>query len=117
MVDLHFVRDGEQAIMYLGGGGPYGDRARHPLPILILLDLRLPRRSGHEVLQWLREQDGLRRLPVVVLTSSLEAADIDKSYDLGANSCLHKPVTFEALADMMKAVEAYWLTMNAGPTL
>lgn len=114
-VDLHFVRDGEQAIMYLAGNGPYADQERHPLPILIFLDLKLPRRSGHEVLKWVRAQKVLKRIPVIILTSSMEPEDINKAYDLGANSCLYKPVTFEPLADAMKALETYWIRINQGP--
>jgi len=75
---LHVVTDGEQAIGYLAGEGRYADRARYPLPILILLDLKLPRVSGFEVLTWLREAPGVRRLPVVVLTSSGQSPDISR---------------------------------------
>src|SRR6185295_354976 len=113
--DLQFVRDGEQAIMYLEGSGTYSDRDRHPLPGIVILDLKLPRRSGHEVLKWLREQEVLRRLPVIVLTSSMEPGDINKSYELGANSCLVKPITFDGLADLMRIVDAYWLNTNKPP--
>src|SRR5438270_829679 len=77
---LAVVRDGDAAVEYLGGGGPYADRERHPLPALVLLDLKLPRRSGFEVLEWVRRHPVLRRLPVVVLTSSKETADVDRAY-------------------------------------
>ena len=103
------LNDGEQAISYLSGREPYIER---PLPVLILLDLKLPRKSGHEVLEWLRQQQKLRRLPVVVLTASSESSDINRAYDLGANSYLVKPVTFDALVEMVKTLNLYWLIFN-----
>lgn len=112
---LEVADDGDKAVAYLSGQGPFADRARYPLPVLLLLDLKLPRRSGLEVLAWLRQQPGLRRLPVVVLTSSEESADINRAYDLGANSYLVKPVGFDALLEMVKGLGLYWLVMNEGP--
>jgi len=109
---LHFVDNGDAAVDYLAGRPPYDDRREHPLPALVLLDLKLPRRSGLEVLEWLRSQPGLRRLPVVVLTSSMESTDVRKAYDLGCNSYLVKPVSFEGLLDAVKALGVYWLTLN-----
>jgi CheY-like chemotaxis protein len=103
------LNDGEQAISYLAGREPYIER---PLPVLILLDLKLPRKSGHEVLEWLRQQQTLKRLPVVVLTASSESSDINRAYDLGANSYLVKPVTFGALVEMVKTLNLYWLIFN-----
>ncbi len=103
------VNDGEQAVSYLAGREPYVDRA---LPILVLLDLKLPRKSGHEVLEWLRGQANLKRLPVVVLTASSESSDVNRAYDLGANSYLVKPVTFDALVEMVKTLNLYWLILN-----
>ena len=111
------VDDGEKAVAYLAGRGVYADRAKFPLPVLILLDLKLPRKSGHEVLQWLKSQQPLRRLPVVVLTSSNETADINKAYDLGANSYLVKPVGFDDLFEMVKTLQPYWLIMNQKPDM
>src|SRR5688572_26142092 len=81
--NLKVVTDGEMAIEYLGGQGKYSDRTLYPIPSLMLLDLKLPRRSGLEVLQWLREQGGFNDLPVIVLTSSRHMDDIDRAYDLG----------------------------------
>lgn len=115
MNPIYVVEDGEKAISYLGGKGEYRDREKHPLPVLILLDLKLPRKSGHQVLRWLRERPGLKRIPVVVLTSSKEMADINKSYDLGANSYLVKPVSFNALLNMLKTLKLYWLILNEKP--
>ncbi len=103
------VNDGEQAISYLAGREPYVDRA---LPMLVLLDLKLPRKSGHEVLEWLRQQQNLKRLPVVVLTASSESSDVNRAYDLGANSYLVKPVTFDALVEMVNTLNLYWLILN-----
>ena len=109
---LHVVDDGDKAVAYLAGEGPYADRAAHPLPTIILLDLKLPRRSGHEVLEWLRARPDLRRIPVVILTSSTESADVRRAYDLGANSYLVKPVAFEGLMEMVRTVGVYWMVMN-----
>src|SRR5581483_1794343 len=91
---LIIVGDGDAAIAYLAGVDGYADRTRFPLPALVLLDLKLPRRSGLEVLEWIRKQPGVRRIPVVVLTSSRQRPDVDCAYDLGANSYLVKPVEF-----------------------
>ncbi len=109
---VRHVEDGDQAVAYLAGHAPYLDRERHPLPTVVLLDLKLPRRSGFEVLEWLRAQPGLRRLPVVVLTSSGQADDVNRAYDLGANSYLVKPAAAAALADMVRTVHAYWIRLN-----
>ena len=114
---LHVVADGEQAIGYLAGEGRYADRARYPLPILILLDLKLPRVSGFEVLTWLREAPGVRRLPVVVLTSSGQSPDISRAYDVGANSYLVKPVGFERLQELVRTLGLYWIMTNHGPAI
>lgn len=114
---LEVVDDGDKAVAYLSGQGPFADRTRHPLPALLLLDLKLPRRSGLEVLAWLRQQPGLKRLPVVVLTSSEESADINGAYDLGANSYLVKPVEFDALLELVKWLGLYWLVWNEDPEL
>jgi CheY-like chemotaxis protein len=109
------VEDGDKAVAYLSGQGVFADRARHPLPVLLLLDLKLPRRSGLEVLAWVRQQPGLKRLPVVVLTSSEESADINRAYDLGANSYLVKPVNFDGLLEIVKGLGLYWLVLNENP--
>jgi CheY-like chemotaxis protein len=114
---LEVVEDGDKAVAYLSGKRPFADRMRHPLPVLLLLDLKLPRRSGLEVLAWIRQQPGLKRLPVVVLTSSEENSDINRAYDLGANSYLVKPVNFDALLEMIKGLGLYWLVLNEDPEL
>jgi CheY-like chemotaxis protein len=114
---LESVTDGELAVAYLSGVNAYADRARYPLPSLILLDLKMPRRTGFEVLEWIRRQPALKRLPVVVLTSSKHEADINWTYEHGVNSYLVKPVGFEALVEMVKAIHNYWLGMNEKPVL
>lgn len=114
---LHFVSDGQQAMEYLGGAPPYEDRAKYPVPGLVLLDLKLPKRTGHEVLQWIRAQPGLRRLPVAVLTTSRESPDVNRAYDLGANSYLTKPVEFDSLLQLVTTLQQYWMTMNERPDL
>lgn len=109
---LQVVGDGEAAIAYLSGDGRYADRVSHPLPRLVLLDLKLPRKSGHEVLEWLRSQPELRRTPVVVLTTSREIIDINRAYDHCANSYLVKPFSFDGLIDMVRTLHSYWMKMN-----
>jgi CheY-like chemotaxis protein len=112
---LHFVRDGQEAIDYLGGEASFSDRATYPLPDLMLLDLKMPRLNGFDVLQWLRQQPGLKRLLVTILTSSDQANDIDRAYDLGANSYLLKPHGSSELADLVQRVQRYWLDLNQRP--
>ena len=113
---LQIVEDGEAAILYLKGEESFADRDRFPLPRLILLDLKLPRKSGFEVLVWLRQQPKFYGLPVVVLTSSKENNDIQQAYLLGANSYLVKPVGFDSLLDMIKTLNLYWFIFNQTPT-
>ena len=112
---LQIVRDGDAAIFYLNGEGEYSDRERYPLPRIILLDLKLPRRSGHEVLVWLKQQPELKRLPVVMLTSSSQTIDVKRAYDLGVNSYLVKPVGFASLVEMMQSFSQYWLNYTELP--
>lgn len=114
--ELQVVRDGEEALDYLEGHAGYADRLCHPLPAFILLDLKLPRKSGLEVLLWLRRQPGLKRIPVIVLTSSTQPRDIDCAYDLGANSYLVKPVDWADLQKTADAICAFWVRLNTGPT-
>ena len=112
---LKVVRDGEEALNYLSGTGDFADRGRFPLPSLILLDLKLPRKSGLEILQWLRQQPPLKHIPVIVLTSSKESSDVSRAYDLGANSYLVKPVGFEGLLELVKSIGMYWMILNKTP--
>jgi CheY-like chemotaxis protein len=112
---LQIVRDGDAAVFYLNGDGEYSDRDRYPLPAIILLDLKLPRRSGHEVLVWLKQQPELKRLPVVMLTSSRQTLDVKRAYDLGVNSYLVKPIGFASLLEMMQSFSQYWLNYTELP--
>jgi len=114
---LFRVKDGEEAIAYLQGEGGYADRKEFPLPCLILLDLKMPRRNGFEVIAWVRAQPVLKRLPIVVLTSSQQDPDINRAYELGANTYLVKPVKFEGLVEMMKALHLYWLMLAEKPSV
>src|ERR1041385_8319073 len=99
---LRVVNDGEAAIEYLSGRGIYADRERFPVPFLLLLDLKMPGTDGFEVLQWLRNDPELKRLLVVVLTSSNLQADVDRAYELGANSYLVKPVGFDEMLHLVQ---------------
>jgi CheY-like chemotaxis protein len=111
------VSDGQEAIDYLKGDGKYADRYEYPLPSLLLLDLKMPQKDGFEVLEWIRQQPGLRRLRVVVLTTSDEPKDIDRAYDLGANSFMVKPLEKEQFFGLTEAIKGYWLWMSAAPHL
>jgi CheY-like chemotaxis protein len=112
---LSIVNDGDQAVAYLERRPPFDDPSRSPSPALVLLDLKLPRRSGLEVLDWIRQEPSVRRIPVVVLTSSREPADVGRAYDRGANSYLVKPVDFDGLREMIALVGDYWLLRNEPP--
>src|SRR6266700_5250258 len=114
---LQVVRDGEEALAYLSGQGLFADRERHPLPVLMLMDLKMPRKSGLEVLEWVRQQPGLKRLPIIVLTSSNQSPDINRAYELGANSYLVKPAGFDSLLELVKSLDMYWLVLNEKPEL
>jgi CheY-like chemotaxis protein len=115
-VNLITVSDGDLAISYLSAERVYADRHRFPLPELVLLDLKLPRRSGIEVLQWMRQVPEIRRIPVVILTSSHHNLDIEQAYDAGANSYLVKPVGFDALMEIVRRIDGYWFGLNQTPT-
>lgn len=114
-IPLNIVQDGEQAVDYLAGQSRYTNRRKYPLPALILMDIRLPRKSGLEVLAWLKSQPILCRIPVIVFTSSEEIVDVNQAYDSGANSYLTKPVSFEALEDIVSSVKEYWIEKNRYP--
>ena len=108
------VRDGDAAADYLAGTGAFTDRLRHPLPTLILLDLKLPKRSGFEVLRVVRRQVSTKHTPVVILTSSNQSLDISRAYDMGANSYLVKPARQDALIEMVHTLNTYWVDLNHG---
>lgn len=112
-VKLHAVVNGEEAISYLAGQGIYADRERHPMPQLVLLDLKLPRKSGLEVLEWIRNQPALASLPVFMLTSSQEPADLDRAYTLGANSYLVKSVDLKEMREIVRGIGEYASLLSA----
>ena len=109
---LQVARDGQEAIEYLNHQGNFADATRYPPPTLMLLDLKMPRKNGFETLEWLRQQPGLKRIVVVVMSSSSELADIKRAYDLGANSYLVKPGDFQTLVDRVNLLASYWLAVN-----
>ncbi len=107
---IHVVETGADAIDYLSGVNEFRDRGKHPLPTVVFLDLKLPLMSGHEVLAWIRAQRHLESMVVVVLTSSDEPTDVRRSYSLGANSYLVKPLTARQLLDLARAFNWPWLS-------
>jgi two-component system, response regulator len=113
--DLVVAEDGQDALDYLLGGGAYAGRDVTQLPTLVLLDLKLPRVDGLEVLRRIRTETLTRRLPVVILTSSKEEQDLATSYDLGVNSYIRKPVDFEQFAQAIEHLGLYWLVLNEEP--
>ena len=113
---IQAVSDGDKAVAYLSGRDAYQDRDKHPLPNLILLDLKMPRKSGLEVLAWIREQPQFKRAIVLIFTSSKHDQDINRAYELGANSYLVKPVGFDALLEMTRTINLYWGSINQMPT-
>ena len=113
---LKTVRNGAEAIEYLSGEGRYADREQFPMPFLLLLDLRMPGTDGFDVLRWVRAAPELKRLLVVVLTSSNLQSDVDRAYELGANSYLVKPVEFHEMVNLVRRFEAYWSEINRIPT-
>ena len=106
--ELHFVEDGEELMDYLHRRGKFTELSNRSLPGLILLDLNMPKKDGREALREIRADELLRRIPVVVLTTSKAEEDIIRSYELGTNSFIIKPVTFESLVDIVKTLGKYW---------
>lgn len=106
---LEFVENGAELMDYLNGSGKYTDRDQYPMPGLILLDLNMPKMDGREALAEIKKHPAIRRIPVVILTTSKAEEDMLKGYDLGAASYITKPVTFDALVDLMKALGKYWV--------
>ena len=106
-----WVKDGEEALDYVFRRGVYAQRTSSD-PRLILLDLKMPRMDGFQVLDWLRQQPNLKRLPVIVFSSSDESQDVNRAYDLGANSYLVKPHALEDLVELVDRLKKYWLEVN-----
>jgi CheY-like chemotaxis protein len=114
---VQVATDGQMAIDYLKGTGPYSNRIKYPLPGLVLLDLKLPRRSGREVLQWIRSQPGLQRLSVIVFTSQQYAGDVSLTYELGASSFVFKPADFSKYTEVARLLKGWWLDHNQFPSI
>lgn len=114
--ELVVVHDGEEALEYLFGTGRHAGRNPADMPQLILLDLKLPKVDGHEVLQRIRADARTKYIPVVVMTTSREESDLVSSYDLGANSFIQKPVDFVSFGQAVRQVGLYWLVLNTSVT-
>jgi CheY-like chemotaxis protein len=117
LAPMQHVSDGEQVIAYLKGEGKFGRRDEFPLPDVLLLDLKMPRKNGFEVLEWLQTQPSLRELRVVVLTTSEELRDVNRAYALGAASFLTKPLNFVEFKDTIQAMYSYWMALNRRPKI
>jgi CheY-like chemotaxis protein len=113
---LQEVHNGEEAIAYLKGEGRYSDRSQFPFPVVVLLDLNMPMKNGFDVLAWVRAQPALKRLSVIILTASLRTTDVERAFDLGANSYLVKPSSLDDLTNMIRALRD-WLQINHFPPL
>ena len=105
---LYWVPDGEEAIAYLRGDGKYADRQQYPFPMTLITDLKMPRKSGFELLQWIKEHPSCSVIPAIVLTSSSEPSDISEAYRLGANAYMVKPLAAEEWQEMMKCAVEFW---------
>jgi CheY-like chemotaxis protein len=109
--DLHCVEDGEDLLDYLHRRGNHADKNRSPRPSLILLDLNMPKKDGREALREIRGDPNLRRIPIVVFTTSSADADVELAYELGANSCVTKPASFDSLVEVMRMLGRYWFNV------
>lgn len=114
---LQVACDGQEAIDFLEGRGKFSDRSQFPLPSLLILDLKMPRKTGLEVLEWVRSKDGLRCLPIIMFSSSAHPGDIEKSYRLGVNAFVVKPLRVEARTEFARLVKGFWLTLVELPQL
>ncbi len=114
-VALHFVQDGQEVIDYLQGKGRFADRAAHPLPQLLLLDLKMPRLDGFDVLEWVRQHPAINGLQIVIFSSSGEPRDINRAYGLGANWYLVKPHSMDELTELVGRFKKFWLEATPQP--
>ena len=115
---LQVVTDGQEAILYLKGDGKYSDRKVYPLPRLVVMDIKMPRRTGFEVLEWVKGNGRpLRRIPIVIVSSSDNPNDINRAYELGANAYMVKPVNFKAVEHLFESITNYWGLECAKPEL
>jgi CheY-like chemotaxis protein len=114
---LQVVTDGEEAMHYLSGDGKYANRESYPLPKLIVMDIKMPRMSGFDVLEWIKQEGALRRIPVIIVSSSDRAEDIDRAYELGTNAYMVKPVSHHAVERLFESITHYWGLECAKPGL
>jgi CheY-like chemotaxis protein len=105
---VHWVRDGLEAVAYLNGDDIYADRQKYPFPEVLLLDLKMPRMTGLELLAWISEHPEYKVIPTIIMTSSRQELDIENAYKLGANTYMTKPISFDQLAQMVKVTHEYW---------
>jgi CheY-like chemotaxis protein len=113
---LQEVHNGEEAIAYLKGDAPFRDRTKHPLPVVMLLDLNMPMKNGFDVLRWVHGEQSLRRMTIIVLTASGRVEDVELAFDLGAHSFLVKPSDLEGMIKMVRCL-GEWIQMNHFPPL
>jgi CheY-like chemotaxis protein len=114
---LQIVTDGQEAIHYLRGEGKYSDRQAHPLPKLIVMDIKMPRLTGFEVLEWIKHDGLLRRIPVIIVSSSESPDDINHAYELGANAYMIKPMNYRQVEHLFESITHYWGLECAKPEL
>jgi len=114
---LYTVSDGQEAIEYLSGAGKFSDRNHFPFPSLLILDVKMPRQTGMDVLQWLRQDENLRCLPTIVLSSSAHPDDVDKAYQLGANAFIVKPSSVGSRLELARMLKDFWLGLNQVPAI
>jgi CheY-like chemotaxis protein len=114
---IKFVENGEELLKYLRRKGSYADEAAHPLPQIILLDLNMPKKDGREALREIKTDSDLKRIPVIVLTTSMENKDVQKTYELGVKSFVIKPVTFRKLVELTKTLGNYWFEFVELPNI
>ncbi|MCF8372581.1 MAG: response regulator [Bacteroidales bacterium] len=113
--EVDITTDGEAALDYLFARGKYSHRDKNELPVFILLDLKMPKMDGHEVLKEIKSDEKLKKIPVIIFTSSLEDKDLDRSYSNGANSYIQKPVNGDQFDEVVENLGLYWLIINEPP--
>lgn len=106
---IQYVENGEELMLYLQNDGKYSDKKKYPTPGIILLDLNMPKKDGREALKEIKADKNLKSIPIIILTTSKAEEDILKTYDLGVNSFITKPVTFSAMVEVMNTLKKYWL--------
>jgi CheY-like chemotaxis protein len=112
---LHVVEDGQEAIEFLSATGKHSDRDPRSLPSLLMLDLKMPRKTGMDVLNWIRQQERLRTLPIIIFSSSVQPAEIDEAYRVGANAFVVKPAGAPERTELARMIKGFWLTFNETP--